>query len=629
MFDHLEPRRLLADVGLDHSFGDDGYSVIKRSHVERIELAHALPDGRIISVHRREIPNSPSVTVVSRLTQRGRLDNTFGVNGETVLPAEVPFTRIAVNPSDGRMAFWVASDGTDDSGLFLLNADGSRDTSFSGDGALVLKRGRQPLAVEQVRFISGGRLLVTALRDASDIGSGHESLLFRVTRSGRVDQTFGASNGFTSFAVGSSSTLDPDTFFSTRYTTYDIEYDTDGDILLIAREDLDTDRGNQHHTQIYRFSSLGIPRADFGDEGVLNISDDYRGRPIELRVRDVGYEIPMFQSARGQIVNLLVSRDGNIRRVARSYNVPNVENVLRAADDGWYLFSDARNIWRLRRDLTLDTNWGLVGQSSIQENTNDSEAFAVLPNGKLALVRNSSFTAKQQRLSVSRFDGSLPQYAERVQNSAQLFGDTLVISGTGSADSIRVSQRSNQDIRVAINDDAPKVFAGDAIASVRVFAGGDHDRVDVRGDQIQFVVFGEGGDDRISGRGLLLGGSGRDSIFGSADGIAFMDGGPERDLLVSNCAALIVGGRGDDQMVGTEDGDTLFEARNDTLFGDGGADLIIGGVGADILYGNSGQDTLLGGAGNDELHTQGDSMFDGGDGTDTIINGSDVIIAIE
>jgi hypothetical protein len=59
---------------------------------------------------------------------------------------------------------------------------------------------------------------------------------------------------------------------------------------------------------------------------------------------------------------------------------------------------------------------------------------------------------------------------------------------------------------------------------------------------------------------------------------------------------------------------------NDTLTGDGGANVIVGGLGDDQLIGILGADTLRGGQGNDELLIDGDDFFriDGGSGHDIL-----------
>ena len=69
---------------------------------------------------------------------------------------------------------------------------------------------------------------------------------------------------------------------------------------------------------------------------------------------------------------------------------------------------------------------------------------------------------------------------------------------------------------------------------------------------------------------------------------------------------------------GTEGNDKLTAgaADDDTVWGDGGNDVLDGGGGADFLYGGDGNDTVIGGQGADIIH--------GDDGNDTILGGDDI-----
>ncbi|RYG13301.1 MAG: RTX toxin, partial [Burkholderiales bacterium] len=62
---------------------------------------------------------------------------------------------------------------------------------------------------------------------------------------------------------------------------------------------------------------------------------------------------------------------------------------------------------------------------------------------------------------------------------------------------------------------------------------------------------------------------------------------------------------------------------NDTIYGEGGNDLVAGDEGSDTLYGGNGDDTLLGGSGNDVLYAgDGDDTLDGGAGDDLLYSGA-------
>ena len=112
----------------------------------------------------------------------------------------------------------------------------------------------------------------------------------------------------------------------------------------------------------------------------------------------------------------------------------------------------------------------------------------------------------------------------------------------------------------------------------------------------------------------LRGGSGGDTLIGSA-GIDAIDGNNGDDVLFGNAGADVInGGGGNDQVQG---GDGI-----DTIHGNTGDDLLVGGDGGDVVFGDEDEDTLYGWAGADNLNggTQND-LVKGGGGADTVRGG--------
>jgi Ca2+-binding RTX toxin-like protein len=163
--------------------------------------------------------------------------------------------------------------------------------------------------------------------------------------------------------------------------------------------------------------------------------------------------------------------------------------------------------------------------------------------------------------------------------------------------------------------------------------------------------------------GMMLGGSGAQSVVLGAKATAAFAGGRIAILADSASAAQINGaalgasssliassGEGADRLTGGAGSDILHGAGgNDVLTGGGGDDTLLGGAGEDSLNGGtgndrleggSGDDSLAGGTGNDRLlgdaghdHLLGDSgndwieggagndRLDGGSGADTLLGG--------
>jgi Ca2+-binding RTX toxin-like protein len=98
---------------------------------------------------------------------------------------------------------------------------------------------------------------------------------------------------------------------------------------------------------------------------------------------------------------------------------------------------------------------------------------------------------------------------------------------------------------------------------------------------------------------------------------------------------LLLGGSGNDTLTGGSGADQLFgQSGNDVLLGKGGADLLFGGAGNDVLTGGAGDDQVFGEAGNDRMiwnPGEGTDLNEGGAGTDTVEvnggNGAETFIA--
>lgn len=142
-------------------------------------------------------------------------------------------------------------------------------------------------------------------------------------------------------------------------------------------------------------------------------------------------------------------------------------------------------------------------------------------------------------------------------------------------------------------------------------------------------LFGGAGNDRVfggAGDDGIYGGTGADRLFGqTGDDRMFGDDGHDR-LRGWTGEDLMVGGAGDDLLAG--------EADDDALYGDAGRDKLCGGMGNDELWGGSGNDSLFGGLGDDLLAGEnGADRLEGGAGRDTFrisgdegYRGRDVIV---
>jgi len=123
----------------------------------------------------------------------------------------------------------------------------------------------------------------------------------------------------------------------------------------------------------------------------------------------------------------------------------------------------------------------------------------------------------------------------------------------------------------------------------------------------------------VTGRTLVIGGSGSNSYGGTAD-TDWLYGNGGFDILAGGGGNdFIYGGGGGDQLSGGDGADEIWGGDNPALASSGvdSIDTIDGGAGNDKIYGGGGDDIISGGAGNDEIWG-GDKGVDAG-----VVNGTD------
>ncbi len=178
--------------------------------------------------------------------------------------------------------------------------------------------------------------------------------------------------------------------------------------------------------------------------------------------------------------------------------------------------------------------------------------------------------------------------------------------------------------------------------------GDSHDNV-LAGGNGNDSLNGDAGNDMLNGgagNDILNGGDGNDTLVGGA-GTDSLNGGNGIDTVdYSAESAAVTASLATQNATGTSIGNDTFSgienltggAGNDTLTGDGNANVLLGNAGQDTLIAGGGDDTVDGGAaidsiqgqeGNDVLHggTENDTI-DGGNGADQLFgdDGNDVLI---
>ena len=195
-------------------------------------------------------------------------------------------------------------------------------------------------------------------------------------------------------------------------------------------------------------------------------------------------------------------------------------------------------------------------------------------------------------------------------------------------------------VMTAANGRAQTVEAID----IETLDGSDHNDV-LAGGRGPDWLYGRDGNDRLSGRDgddrlageagadVLLGGPGQDTAAyrSSEAGVIVRlhagtaQGGHAAGDSFGTATLTVTDNRGNTRTLEVTDIEHLLgSAHNDTLAGDGRANVLDGGAGDDRLYGgpDGGDDTLMGGEGNDKLYGgKGNDTLNGGPGRDTLNGG--------
>jgi uncharacterized delta-60 repeat protein len=194
--------RLNVDGSLDTSFDVDGKLLMPvGSGDDSGRSLTVQPDGKILvaGVSSNGINNDFSLI---RLNADGSLDTSLDGDGKVLVPvgSSEDFGQSLSLQPDGKIlvAGFSLNGGNDDFSLIRLNADGSLDTSFDGDGKLIVEVGGSSDYGYSISLQPDGKILVAG---ASYNGSNYDFSLIRVNADGSLDTTF---NGTAANTLGGS-----------------------------------------------------------------------------------------------------------------------------------------------------------------------------------------------------------------------------------------------------------------------------------------------------------------------------------------------------------------------------------------------------------------------------------------
>lgn len=254
-----------------------------------------------------------------------------------------------------------------------------------------------------------------------------------------------------------------------------------------------------------------------------------------------------------------------------------------------------------------------------------------------------------RRASIESLEDRTLLTVQAVSVGTELF----IISDTGDSIAIQDDSGLPQLVQVVANGTPlPSISPIPAASLTRITIAGDSgdNVIDLSGittatfsSSLEIIVDAGDGNDTITGSpdiGATLNGNDGDDVITGGDAADVINGGNGMDVLNGGLGVdTVSGGDGADVINGNEDGDVLNgNAGNDTVNGDDGDDIIDGGAGIDSVLGGLGGDTLNGGSGNDEvfgedgndslLGNTGNDLLEGGIGDDTLLGeaGGDTLL---
>ncbi|HEX8913688.1 MAG TPA: hypothetical protein VF796_15115, partial [Humisphaera sp.] len=571
--------RLTRTGKLDRSFRSDrpGNGVADLSVVAGVAVQ---PNGKVL-VSGIDAANRP---VVFRLNDDGSRDRTFAaaplpLNGPTA-PAVTPDGKVVVGGD-------VYVGGTYDSSRFAavrLNADGSLDRSFGGNGLVTLPEA-DGWATRVAVQPDGGILLGGAWED-TDTDDG--TRVVRIKPDGTADDAYG---GFFTGARGDSDTL------------LGMEVDARGQLYVAVA----TWGGGYAQIQASRLSPDGHTELAY---------DGFSVSEYEFAGHNTPFGDP----------TIAISPDGDLLMFGAftpGYEIDGLtpERIVRWDPDGTLNhgfgdgtgFSEFRgaSIGTVRGDGRIVTAAVAAGGSllvarRLNDDTPPPAGIRLLSSGTLSVDGTSGNDTI--RLTVT--------------------GPTLTVESRGVVRTFATSKVKRAFIDAGDGDDRVTVVAPDTL-DVRITGGKGNDRIDGGtyangGDGDDYLV--------VRGTGFASGGNGADTvdqsfaeasvIRGQGEDVSVIggyDGDFARDVLTfaSRPTPLVLSVTNSDYVlesfdvvIGTAFDDTMqlvpesfdwfdYPVRfaggpgNDTLIGGRGSDLLDGGPGRDRLIGGEGYDTLL------------------------------------
>jgi uncharacterized delta-60 repeat protein len=496
-----------APTDLDPSFGTNGRVTLGGAGDQYVLAIVATADGR--SVYAGQ---SGSDALAFRLGPDGALDTGFGLRLLDEGGSE--YGRAAAVQPDGKVVVVGNSTVNSNGVVFRTNADGSRDLSFAGDGAVGIDHGGSEYE-QDVAIQPDGKIVIAGTTAFS--GGARQAWVYRLNPDGSFDTSFdadGASN------------------LTGAEMPYALVLQPDGKIVVT---------GYAHgvgHVPVHRLNADGSPDTTFDGDGLARIEE--RGYGYDLAVQADGRIVVIGDASGVRDYDVLVARlnvDGTPDTSFRDTGIVLVDNGAdetasrvalqpdgRIVAAGGTTAGDDPLVVRLNPDGSRDGTFAPAGVFVFGNGggLDTNVAMALQPDGKILLAGDNNAT--QTDAVVYRLQGGGPSPdapATPAPNPpatpgpnppaapaapARCAGKRATIVGTARGDRIRGTRRADVIAGLGGRDVIHGLDGNDVVC-------GGHGNDSILGGNGRDTLRGEAGADRLAGgrgRDRLVGGAGRD-----------------------------------------------------------------------------------------------------------------------